>query len=65
MKWSKDKDDFLRQWYNDKVKVDPACLAMSLNLKGMNSVFIVINRLSELQLRNKRKTPDVKRIKAT
>jgi hypothetical protein len=60
MVWSKEKDDFLRQWYNDEVKVDPACLAMSLNLRGNNRAYAVINRLSKLGLRNKRKDHDFK-----
>jgi hypothetical protein len=61
MKWSKEDDEFLKQWHNDKVKVDPACLAMSLNSRGRNER-AVMNRLSELRLRNKRKVPDLKRI---
>ena len=48
--WTKTRDDHLRQFYNAKVKVDPAMLAMSLGLAGVR----VINRLAELGLRNRR-----------
>ena len=58
--WTKTRDDHLRQFYNAKVKVDPAMLAMSLNLgKGRLGEKAVINRLAELGLRNRRAQPDM------
>jgi hypothetical protein len=48
--WTKTRDDFLREHYNAKIKVEPAMLAMSLGLAEVR----VINRLAELGLRNRR-----------
>ena len=48
--WTKARDDFLREYYNAKIKVEPAMLAMSLGLAEVR----VINRLAELGLRNRR-----------
>ena len=49
--WTKDKDQHLRDWYNDSVKVDPAQLALRLG----TGLRIVINRLSILKLRHRLK----------
>lgn len=45
--WDKQKDDFLREWYNDRVRVDPKMLAMSLGTQERK----VTARLRELNLR--------------
>lgn len=47
--WTRARDDFLREHYNAKIHVDPAMLAMSLGLDERR----VINRLSQLGLRNR------------
>lgn len=49
--FSKAQDDFLRTWYNTKVKVDPANLASALG----KPITFVKNRLFELGLRKTRK----------
>jgi hypothetical protein len=48
--WTKAKDDHLRAFYNDRVKVDPAILALTLHAGGQGTRR-VINRLIELGLR--------------
>lgn len=52
-------DNFLKQWYNSKVKVDPAMLAIGLRNLGFRCgreiTKAIINRLYELGLRKTRK----------
>lgn len=50
--WTKARDDYLKRYYSPKCHVDPAMLSMSLGIK----VNCIINRLSELGLRNRRLT---------
>jgi hypothetical protein len=48
--WTKERDDYLRQNYDaEKMRVDPAILAMNLHTR----VDRVVNRLSELKLRRR------------
>ena len=49
--WTPARDAFLRAHYNAKIHVEPAMLAMSLGLDER-----VINRLSQLGLRNRRES---------
>jgi hypothetical protein len=49
-KWTKARDDHLRAFYNDQMKVCPAILAYKLGMKERE----VLNRLSFLKLRNRR-----------
>jgi hypothetical protein len=49
--WTKTKDDHLRVFYNDLVKVDPAILAYELRVPGRNKARCVVRRLCELGLR--------------
>ncbi len=49
--FTRPRDDYLRRFYNDKVHVDPAMLAMTLGVTETR----VKNRLSQLGLRNKRR----------
>ena len=57
--WTKDKDQHLRDNYNDKVKTDPAQLALRLiGSTKSNFIALVENRLSKLKLRNKRHNPE-------
>lgn len=50
--WTRQRDEILRAYYNDRVKVDPAMLALTIGCIERR----VINRLSELGLRNRRTT---------
>jgi len=50
--WTKTRDDHLRSFYTDKLKIDPAILALVIGTTERR----VINRLSELGLRNRRVT---------
>jgi hypothetical protein len=50
--WNGHRDQLLRAYYNDKVKVSPAQLADFLGVIEKR----VVNRLSELGLRNRRTT---------
>ena len=44
-------DAFLREWYSDKARVDPAMLAMGLDLRHSKAPAMVEKRLRELGLR--------------
>ena len=49
--WNRERDAFLREHYGDQVKVDPAMLAMSLNLNSKTGTREVIRWLFDLKLR--------------
>lgn len=49
--WTRPRDEYLKRFYNPRVHVDPAMLAMSLGVTESR----VQNRLSQLGLRNKRR----------
>jgi hypothetical protein len=50
--WNRERDAFLRTHYNERVKVDPAMLAMSLRMKSKAGTREVIRRLFDLKLRD-------------
>jgi hypothetical protein len=52
--WTKERDDHLRAFYNDRVKVDPAILAYKLGVRGQNKIYTVQRRLLELGLRGRK-----------
>ena len=60
MTFTKDQDRFLSDHYNPGIRVDPACLAMTLGLRGTFATGIVERRLRELGLR-KAAYPESKR----
>jgi len=52
MKWTKEQDKHLREFYNPRIHVSPAILAYKLKLRGgVSATRTVINRLKELGLR--------------
>lgn len=56
MVFSKDQDAFLANHYNQNVRVDPACLAMSLDIRHVAATRMVEKRLRELGLRKAEST---------
>jgi hypothetical protein len=57
VRWTKGRDSFLRTWYGPQCRVDPAILAMSLDLAERT----VIKRLSQLKLRSLRAERNVQK----
>jgi hypothetical protein len=55
--WTNDRDAHLRAHYNDRIKVDPAQLALRLGLAEKT----VIIRLSQLGLRSRRAERNVQK----
>ena len=47
--WTRERDNHLRWFYNDKIKVDPAILAYKLGTRERN----VLRRLADLKLRKR------------
>jgi len=41
---------YIREWYNDKIKIDPAILALKLKIDKIN----LINIMNDMGIRNKR-----------
>lgn len=55
--WNRARDDHLRAFYNDKIKVDPAILAYKLGIRGQNRARQVVRRLCDLGLRKSCRYP--------
>ncbi len=55
--WTKARDAHLREFYNDKVKVDPALLAISVRVRGAGGARQVVKRLCALGLRKSSRYP--------
>ena len=55
VKWVKDNDCYLKDWYNDKVKISPSILAMKLGIHENG----VLKRLADLGLRKRVGNKDV------
>jgi hypothetical protein len=49
-RWNKDKENHVRQYYNDKVKISPAILAYKLKVP----LRTLVNKMRDLKIRNKR-----------
>jgi len=45
---------FIREWYNDRIKVDPAILALKLKIDKSN----LVNIMNDMGIRNKREHLD-------
>ena len=50
-KWNEQKDSVLREFYNDRVHVDPVMLALGVGLNSRVAEPIINKRLRELGLR--------------